>query len=105
MVDLTEAAEAAAREMLATPGDYPGPEQEFEWTCYVASRALTAAIPLIEAQVREQVAREIEAWTEQYAIATGWTCDHDFDGATCGRCFGNARHASAVAARVARNTA
>jgi len=82
--------------------DYYGEEIEDSSYSLDARVAIRAAAPLIEDQVREQIAREIEMWTEQYAIATGWICDHDFDGATCGRCFGNAQHASTVAVRIAR---
>ena len=74
-IDLTEAIEAGAR----AEGDHslrgagfdgftPGSQHGFRLT---ARRILTAALPYIARQIREQVAREIEA-TDARLAAQGW---------------------------------
>lgn len=71
-IDLTEAVEAGARAQLAmvtAPAVVewielsPGQHHSFREH---ALPLVTAAAPLIEAQVREQIAREIEAEAETY---------------------------------------
>lgn len=67
--------------------------------------AVAAAAPLIEAAVREQVAREIEDAAEQLALASGWVCDHVFAGVICHTCDANVQHMRVQVARIARGGA
>lgn len=66
-IDLSEAVEAAALASHAAWCDKPGHTYGVAEYDY-AERLVTAAAPLIEAQVREQVAREIEG------VVGGWEC-------------------------------
>lgn len=86
-LDLTEAVEAAEDALLRAAmraGDDVRTSSGFVRS---ANAAVTAAAPLIEAQVRERVAQEILEWGQQYT------------------CFTNARHAAQVAARITRGGA
>lgn len=60
-IDLTEAVEAAARAQHDGCGCIESGSPVGVWAKKEALVALTAALPHIERQVREQVAREIEA--------------------------------------------
>lgn len=90
-LDLTAAVEAARQAIDAMDADLPEiwAEAADVIGTHAARRAVAAAAPLIEAQVREQVAREIGANLVEHAL-----CDQAFDDGY--------QFASEVAASIAR---